>query len=249
MSMSSSLPPLYRALEPLSRDAHAAMRLRQSDAAPFLVGCHAVPITVDEFVAVQRHMPIVFSVGNDPLPLALMGLGEGQNVFVDDDGRLKEPTFYLPAYVRRYPFLLARLDQGADDLSLCFDPSSDALGTFEDGAALFVEGEPSEVTRQVLAFNEMFERAGQRTQSVMQTLTDNDLLVPGEVTIHPAGANQPFVYRGFLKVDETKLSALRGTVLRKLEQEGVLSLIHAHLFSLSLMGDLFARAGSRASAG
>ena len=87
---------------------------------------HAIPLTVDEFPLVQRHMPIVFSVGDDPVPLALMGLNEGVNVFVDDDGKLTENRCYVPAYVRRYPFMLARLRPDTDELSLCFDPTSDA---------------------------------------------------------------------------------------------------------------------------
>ena len=67
-----------------------------------------------------------------------------------------------------------------------------------------------------------------------------DLLIDGEVTIQPDGAAQPFIYRGFRMVDEEKLRELRGDQLRKINQNGMLPLIMAHLFSLSLMRDLFA---------
>jgi hypothetical protein len=67
------LPLFYNGLEPLSSQAHADFRLRVLDKAPFLANQHAVPITVEEFPLVQRFMPIVFSVGDDPVPLALMG--------------------------------------------------------------------------------------------------------------------------------------------------------------------------------
>ena len=68
-----------------------------------------------------------------------------------------------------------------------------------------------------------------------------DLLIDGETTIQPDGAEQPFLYRGFQMVNEEKLNDLRGDQLRKMMKSGMLPLIHAHLFSLSLMRDIFAR--------
>ena len=109
---SNPLPIFYGGLEPLSSSVHAGYRSRSvGHARRSWSSNHAVPITVDEFVAVQRYFPIVFSVGENPVPLALMGLNEGVNVFVDDEGKLLGEV-YLPAYVRRYPFMLARLSPG-----------------------------------------------------------------------------------------------------------------------------------------
>lgn len=241
MASAPQLPLFYQGLEPLSSEVHADYRIKVQETAPFLVGQHAIPITVDEFPLVQRHMPIVFSVGDDAIPLALMGLNEGVNVFVDNDGRLTEPTFYVPAYVRRYPYMLAKLRPEADELSLCFDPTSDAIGPSGEGEPLFTDGQPSEVTRNVLAFNESFEQAGQRTHNFMRELRELDILMDGEVSIQPDGATQPFIYRGFQMVNEEKLTGMRGDQLRKLVQSGMLPLLYAHLFSLSLMRDVFAR--------
>ena len=241
MASTAQLPLFYNGLEPLSSDTHANYKVRPQDSAPFLVGQHAIPITVDEFPLVQRHMPIVFSTGDDAIPLALMGLNEGVNVFVGDDGKLTESTFYVPAYVRRYPYMLARLHPDAQELSLCFDPTSDALGAFDEGDALFADGAPTEVTKSILAFNESFEQAGARTQNFMKELRELGLLMDGEVSIQPDGAEQPFVYRGFQMVNEEKLIDLRGDALRKISKSGMLPLLYAHLFSLALMRDIFAR--------
>ena len=68
-----------------------------------------------------------------------------------------------------------------------------------------------------------------------------DLLIDGEVTIQPEGAEQPFLYRGFRMVDEEKLRNLRGDELRKMNQNGMLVLIYAHLLSLALIRDIFYR--------
>ena len=248
MASAPQLPLFYNGLEPLSSEAHAGYRIRQMDSAPFLVGQHAIPVTTDEFPLVQRHLPIVFSVGDDPIPLALMGLNEGVNVFVGDDGKLVEQNFYVPAYVRRYPFMLAKLRPEAEELSLCFDPTSDAIGSFDEGEALFDGKEPSQVTKEILSFNETFEQAGQRTQNFMRELREMDLLMDGEVTIQPEGAEQPFIYRGFQMINEQKLADLRGDQLRKMSQSGMLPLLYAHLFSLSLMRDVFGRQAQQGKA-
>ena len=119
-----TLPLFYNDLMPLNSRDHANWKSKSLDAASWLVGQHAIPLTVDEFVQAQRDFPIVFSSGENPLPLALMGLNEGVNTFVEDDGKIDDPI-YMPAYIRRYPFMLARLTQETDDLSLCFDPTAD----------------------------------------------------------------------------------------------------------------------------
>lgn len=247
MASAPQLPLFYNGLEPLSSNTHADWRIRPQETAPFLVGQHAIPVTVEEFPLVQRHMPIVFSVGDDAIPLGLMGLNEGINVFVDQAGALSE-SIYVPAYVRRYPFMLARLRPDAEELSLCFDPATTAIGAFEEGDALFDGAQPTETTKQILAFNESFEQAGQRTQAFMAELRELGLLMDGEVSIELQGAPQPFIYRGFQMVNEEKLAGLRGDQLRKMSQSGMLPLIYAHLFSLSLMRDIFARQAQQGNA-
>jgi hypothetical protein len=161
-------------------------------------------------------------------------------VFVDDQGKLLGET-YVPAYVRRYPFMLARLNPDADDLSLCFDPQSGLVGDFEEGAPLFEDGQPSQATQAVLKFCEEFELAAQNTLAFVKELETAELLIDGEVSVQPAGAEQPFIYRGFKMVAQEKLRELRGDALRKMNQNGVLPLIMAHLFSLSLVPELFSR--------
>jgi hypothetical protein len=234
----SSLPILYTDLTPLSSQQHADFRLRPSETAPFLIHHHAVPLTIDEFVAAQRYLPIVFSSGDEPVPLALMGLNEGVNTLVDDEGKLRGAA-YVPAYVRRYPWMLARLRPDSEELSLCFDPSFPFIGAGDEGDALFDGAEPTELTKNILTFCESFEQAAARTAEFMKELKAYDLLMEGEVSIQPEGMDKPYVYRGFQMVNEEKLRDLRGDVLRKINQNGMLPLIHAHLFSLQHIREIF----------
>ena len=236
----ANLPLFYKNLIPLQNGVHQNFRARVSDSAPFFADTHAVPLTVDEFVHAQRFFPIVFSVGENPVPLGLFGLNEGVNVFLDDEAKLKQ-ELYVPAYVRRYPWMLARLTPDAQELSLCFDPDSGMVGEYEDGQPLFDGDQPAEATTNVLKFCEDFELSAQRTAAFVKELQDNELLMDGEVSIQTAEGQPPYIYRGFQMVNEEKLRDLRGDALRKLNQNGALPLIFAHMFSLSLIQNIFGR--------
>jgi SapC len=236
-----ALPIFYKDLVPLNSNEHAKYKTRPLDNASFMQGQHAVPLTVEEFVQASRYYPIIFSASDNPVPLALMGMNEGVNTFMDDDGKFTTPV-YLPAYIRRYPFMLARLRPDSDELSLCFDPNSEAVGEFKkEGEALFdKDAKPTENTQNILKFCEEFERAGAQTHAFIEELVKNDLLMDGEVSIQQEGKEQPFIYRGFKMINEEKLRDMRGDELRKMNQNGMLPLIYAHLFSLQVMREVFA---------
>ncbi|AXU19138.1 multidrug transporter [Novosphingobium sp. THN1] len=234
----ANLPMFYNDLMPLNSRDHATWKAKNADAAPWLIGQHAIPLTAEEFPQAARHYPIIFASGDNPVPLALMGLNEGVNVFVDEEGKVTQPI-YIPAYVRRYPFLLAKLNPNSEELSLCFDPSAGLLGDSVEGQELFTDGQPSEATQAALGFCEQFEQAGQRTQAFIDELKKHDLLMEGEVAIQQQGNEQPFIYRGFQMVNQEKLRDVRGDVLRGWAQSGLLPLLYAHLFSLELISQIF----------
>ena len=236
-----TLPLFYNDLLPLNSRDHSKWRTRSIESAEFISKAHAIPITIDEFVQPQRNYPIVFSSGDNPLPLALMGLNEGVNTFVDDKGKINEPV-YLPAYVRRYPFMLAKLTKDGDELSLCFDPTSGAVGEFSEGEALFDGDQPSQNTQNILNFCEQFEAAAQRTKAFMEELKKANLLMDGEISIQTQDRpDQPFVYRGFQMVDQEKFRDTSDADLATWHKNGMMPLIHAHIFSLDLMRTIFGR--------
>jgi hypothetical protein len=234
------LPLLYKELVPLNIQQHGGWRRRTTDKATWLASQNIVPLTVDEFAQAQRHFPIVFSAGDKPVPLALMGLSEGVNVFVGEDGVISEPV-YVPAYARRYPFMLAKLSAEQSELSLCFDPTTDLVGEFADGQPLFDNDNPTDSCKATLSFCEQFEISGQKTEGFVAELQKHDLLTEGETTIQREGSAQPFVYRGFQMIDEAKLRELPDDILAKWNRNGLLPLVHLHLVSLQLMRDIFAR--------
>ena len=100
-------------------------------------------------------------------------------------------------------------------------------------------GEPTQATKDVLAFCEQFEQSIGRTRAFIQELQKLELLIDGEVSIQQVGVDTPSIYRGFQMVGEEKLQALRGDQARKMVQNGMLGLVYAHFFSMVNIRDLF----------
>ena len=238
------LPLFYNELVPLSSQQHGDWKIRPIEGAKFLQNAHAVPLLVEEFIQASRFYPIVFSLGDQPVPLALMGLNEGVNVVVDERGMFPD-DWYVPAYVRRYPFLLARLRPDTDDLSLCVDPTSEVIGQFDEGEPVFEGEQPSERTKAILQFCEQVEQGSAMTNGFFTDIAEHKLLTDGEFSAQENGAAQPYIYRGFQIISEDAVKNLRGDVARKWLQNGLLPLIYAHLFSLQRMADIFGRQAQR----
>ncbi len=231
------LPLFYKSVAPLSWQIHPDWGFQSPDSLSFAATTHAIPLTVDEFSMAQRHYPVIFGSGFAAAPLALVGLAEGRNLFIDHEGTWQAGS-YIPAYVRRYPYLLAKLNPDAEDLSLCIDDASGFFGPSQ-GEPLFDGQEPTAATKAALDFCAQFEEAVNRTRVFMDDLEKSELLIEGEVTIQLTGREQPAQYRGFRMIDENKLREVRGDQLRKWSQSGMLGILYAHLFSLPLIRDLY----------
>ena len=163
----------YQQPEPLTVELHGKLGVKRQDF-PFKfarVG-HAIPLTVGEFPLAAVTGPIIF-VGDEKLPLAVMGLNPGDNMFVRPDG-LFEPGVYVPAYVRRYPFVFAN-DSQNNQMVLCIDRAAEFIVEGGDMPFFEADGEPSQYTKNCIEFCNNFEVERQRTTSFVQLLKDLDL--------------------------------------------------------------------------
>ena len=134
---------------------------------PILANAHAIPLTVDEFVTAQRHFPIVFSVGRQSGAAGADGAQRGRQRLRRRRGQAAQPGL-CPGLCPPLSVLLARLDPNAEELSLCFDPTSDLIGEFDEGEALFDGDKPSETLNGDPRFCEDFEIAGAAHQGLRQ---------------------------------------------------------------------------------
>lgn len=234
------LPPLYKSLEPLSFNRHGDLRYMNDDAIPHGAGQNAFPITIGEFGKVQRVLPIVFAHGDSPVPIALMGLETGKNVFIDADGKVSSDLTYIPAYLRRYPFLLARADS-TDDLTLCIDKFSSKFTDAQVGAALFENGKPSNLTSNMLSLSKSVDEQNRQTAQFVELLQAEGLLMDGQIELALKDRKDPFVFRGFQIVNMDRLGELDAEKIKELSARGVLTLVHLHQVSLGLVPQILSR--------
>ena len=237
----------YGRPEPLSPELHGKLGVKRLDAPfKFAKAGHAIPLTVGEFPLAAVTGPIIF-VGDEKLPLAGMGLNAGENMFVQDNG-LFEPGIYIPAYVRRYPFVFAN-DTTGQQMVLCIDRKAEFI--VEGGDMPFFEGkDPSEYTKNCIEFCNNFEIERQRTMSFVQLLKDNDLFESKTATFTPTNpdgtAGEPQKIADYFGISEDKLNALPQAKIIELRDNGALAQIYAHLLSLVGWDRLVALALARA---
>jgi len=226
-----ALPPLYGSLVPLNQMQHGAWRVRDMGFG-FAAGLPAVPLALEEFALASRHMGVVFATAAPHMPLAILGGGPGRNLFINADGKWREGA-YIPAYLRRYPFLLARTRADSDELALCLDPGAPQFSQ-EEGEPLFDgEGKPTAMATRAFEFTRAVEASFLRTQDFVATLTELKLLGPAAVQFEQGGRN--LRVDGFHAVQREAFNALTGDQLVMLRDKGWLEAIHAHLFSVAAL--------------
>ena len=239
----------YGKPEPLSVEAHGGLGVDPVEQPyAFAAGTNLVPLTVTEFAPAALSYPVIF-VGEARQPVAVMGLRQGENLFVNEAGEFR-PEAYIPAYVRRYPFVFAN-DDVQKRLILCVDRSAPFIK--EGGATpLFVEGKPSPYVEQAMEFCNNFEQERLRTEAFVKLLTDLELLETRESVFTPRNPDgtpaTPQKIAEYFAVSEDKLKALPAEKLVELRDNGALGQIYAHLVSLLGWDRLIAIAFTRSAA-
>jgi len=238
----------YSQPEPLSAELHGKLGVNPVERPYAFVGqSHVVPLTVTEFAPAALSYPVIF-LGDNKQPVGVMGLRQGENLYVGLDGEFRGEA-YIPAYVRRYPFVFAN-DDAQQRLILCIDRAAPFLS--EAGQQpLFENGQPSAYVNQAMEFCNNFEQERVRTDSFVQLLTDLDLFEVKEANFTPRNpdgtAGEVQKLAEYFAVSEDKLKALPAEKLAELRDNGALGQIYAHLVSLLGWDRLIAMAFQRAA--
>ena len=233
-SVTEGLPPLYQNVIPLTPERHAKASFSAKPNYSVAAQSSSLPLTVDEFGAALRHYPIVFTAGPSPMPVALLGIEANVNHYVGPDGTWKTGA-YIPAYLRRYPFILLRQSKDSDAFALCIDQSSDTLSEDADGN-LFDKDQPSELTTSIMEFCSAYERSLKKTKAFAAELARHDLFIDGSVKLSTDGKTLNLT--GFRLISEDKIRNLPDDVLLGLSKTGWLGAVYAHLLSVASFGAL-----------
>jgi hypothetical protein len=219
---------IYEKAVPVSVKQHGDVSIKTGTDFAFARGVNSVPLLASEFDPASAEYAIVFSgEGSDVMPAVLLGIRDNENLYVDDSGAWNAK--YIPAFIRRYPFVFSTEDK--QTLNLCIDEHFPGVNRKGLGERLFdAEGERTQYLQTVLNFLQAYQAQFEATRAFCQRLIELDLLEAMQAQF-VLRSGQRLSLGGFMTVDRNRLRVLPGDALARLAASGDLDLIYAHLHS------------------
>lgn len=215
---------------PLKFTDHRDLRVFESNDYSFAKAVTLASIAFDEMADVAREYPIIFPNNDSGLPCALLGIEPGKNAYVEDDGRWL--ATYIPAHIRRYPFMLASTGDRENDLNrfvVVFDPDAKHFKNPSGHHVFEADGKPSRHMESRFALLQEIQKGIPRTRELVDVLYKAGILIERKVTINKADKTKEVT--GFRVIDERKLNGLPDAAFVDLRRTGALPLIYSHLLS------------------
>lgn len=223
----SDLPLFFRRVVGVNPATHPALRLDRSTGFAFAAHAQSVPLGLAEMEIAAQHYPILFTSGPEPMPVALLGLREGQNLYVTPGGDWLTDC-YVPAYVRAFPFIFVQ-DPASQALFVAMEPDAAALNSGA-GTPLFEDARPTPALNEAIAFCTALREAVAAATTLGRALDAAGLLEEEEATVNFTSGGAARV-RGFKLVKPERLALLDDDVFLDWRRMGWLAAIYAHLYS------------------
>ena len=221
----------YEKAVPVSRQRHGDWSVKAGSDYGYSRTVNSVPLMAVEFRRAASEYPIVFA-GNEEtvMPVVVLGAQKDQNLYVAENGTWKAE--YVPAFVRRYPFVFASNDQGAR-FTLCIDEEFAGCNREGRGERLFdTDGERTTYLNNVMNFLQEYQAQFRRTQAFCKRLKDLELLEPMQATFSGPQRERRAV-TGFMAISREKLKALPGDTLAEMARTDELELAYLELSSMN----------------
>ena len=221
---------IYGDVQPINKQRHADWSVKAGTEYGFANSINYAPLMAVEFPNAAEEYCIVFAgEGENIFPVTLMGVREQENLYVDAGGEWSAK--YIPAFIRRYPFVFSSANDGAT-LTLCIDESFEGCNTEGRGERLFdAKGEQTQYLNSTLDFLKEYQVHYRATKAIAQRVVELDLLEPMGVQFTiPSGEKRTVT--GFQVVNREKLKALDAETFAKLAKTDELELIYVHLQSM-----------------
>ncbi len=234
---------LFEKPELINKEQHGDLGVTPTEKRfEFCATARAIPLTVSEIPAAMKDYPVVFAGTDQMVPLAITGLVDNVNLFVDERGDW-EANRYVPGYIRRYPFGVAN-ETGSDRFAIVIDTGFKGLKKGGD-TALFQNGEPSEMTQQAIEFCKTYEEDRQRTNDFGARIKELGVAKGQSAQFTPTGETEPRTFAEYLGIDEAAIRELPADKLAALRDSGMLALIYAMLISMGNWRQLMQRRAVR----
>jgi len=221
---------LFERPELMNKEEHGALGYTQPKRRfGFCSKVRAIPVTISEVTAAMKEYPIIFQSNENPIPLAVVGLVDDENLFVDENGDWEENR-YIPGYIRRYPFGVAN-ETGGERFAIVIDR---AFEGFKENAQtpLFENGEMSQFAQQAVDFCSAFEQERQLTEQFSKKLAEFDLIRGQSAQYTPQGETAPRTFAEYFGIDENRLKELSDEKVLEVHKTGLLPVVYASLMSM-----------------
>lgn len=238
-------PLFYRSLTPIDAARHAGKSLKRRLGFDFARTSHAVLLNGSEFEAAARDYPIVFTPSPAAAALSVVGVRRDRNLFVDANGDW-QPGTYIPAYIRRYPFIF---HESADkqQYTLCIDETSGALEDGNDRPLFGRDSKPTPIVQEALKFCAAFQRDYTNTHEFVEQLSERGLLIPNQAEI-TLNSGEKLAVTGFHVIDRDRFAGLPDSAFLEWRRKGWLPWVFAHFISHGNWSALVDLAGAAAKA-
>jgi len=229
-------PMFYQKPISLNEKEHKDWKIEAVEDYRFAKKTNSVYLMSAEFVLASKEYPVVFIRNNDVVtPIALLGLEQDNNSFVVPKGGWDAD--YIPAYVRRYPFIPAT-KEGSDELMLCIDADYKGLNSKKAKLALFDKaGKPDVITQQAINLLQSYNVENKTTAEFCKVIDDLGLFEEAQVEgTNAKGDNVKL--GGFFRINHKRFTELDAKTVKRLFDNGALELIYAHFQSLANLAKL-----------
>ncbi|WP_413171465.1 SapC family protein [Anabaena azotica] len=233
---------IYNQARPVSPQRYKDWSVKTGTDYSFAQYLNSMPLMSVEFPAASTEYPIVFTgTEQEIIPAIILGVKSQENLYVTNTGKWEAK--YIPAFVRRYPFVFSSSDNG-ETFTLCIDEEFEGCNQEGRGERLFdSEGEQTQYLGNILEFLKEYQIQFQRTQTFCKKLKDLNLLEPMQAQFK-LGAGEQLSLTGFMGVSREQLKKLSGEQLANLMQTDELDLIYLHLHSMAHFSTLAEKVSS-----
>lgn len=221
---------IYERAVRVSSESHRDWSVKTGSNYSFAKHINAIPLTAVEFPSAAAEYAIVFAGTEEVvMPAAIVGVRENENLYLtQEDGWQAK---YVPAFLRRYPFVFTSSNEGKA-FTLCIDDQFEGFNQEGRGERLFdTDGQKTKYLDNVLEFLKQYQAQFQRTQAFCKKLKELDLFEPMQAQV-TSSTGLKMRLAGFMAVSRDRLKELSGEQLTDLTKTDELELIYLHLHSM-----------------
>lgn len=221
---------IYETAVPVSSGRHARCSVEVGADYSFTRNVNSMPLMAVEFPQASPDYAIVFAGNAEAImPAVILGVRGNENLYLSKSGVWQAK--YIPAFVRRYPFIFSSSADGKT-FTLCIDEDFSGFNKEGRGQRLFTDdAKPTPYVEGVLKFLQEYRSQFLLTQAFCKKLIESKLLEPMQAQFTLV-SGEKMSLSGFMVVDRKKLKALPGDVLAELAKTDQLELLYLHLQSM-----------------